>query len=239
MKQCPQCRTANADTANFCANCGYSATAQNQPPSVVPIKKNKLLLPLGIIGGVIGLCALCGVVGNLVDKNKASQTSVATTNPTNTTGTSNPTTSTNIATPVVDIPKLIHQPPEVFEKSFGKATEIVQITKNDYGTAPGEFRDYKVPGAGKYSTKNGMMVRFYKGKAVLIMVDLPTPASSAETALSQVNIDVKGISPTFESVLAHRWQNQNLNGITFKDVAAFKIGADGKNFTTMQAEVEQ
>jgi hypothetical protein len=84
-----------------------------------------------------------------------------------------------------------------------------------------------------------MMVRFYKGKAVMIMVDLPTPTSNAQAALSQANLDAKGIAPTVEAVLAHRWRNQNLNGIKFKDVAAHKLDSDGRNFTTVQAEVDQ
>ncbi len=84
MKQCPQCQAQVDDNAVFCPNCGYSATAQNQPPPVAPVKKNKLLLPLAIVGGVISLCAICGVIGgieDLLDKNKANQTSVASTTP--------------------------------------------------------------------------------------------------------------------------------------------------------------
>jgi len=138
--------------------------------------------------------------------------------------------------PIVDIPKLMRQSPQVFEKTFGKATEISQT--NDPGTVPGEIRDYKVPGAGSYSTTDGMMVRFYKGKAVMIMVDLPAPTSNAEAALSQANLNVKGISPTVEAPLAHRWRNQSLSGMKFKDVAAHRLD-DSRNFTTVQAEVEQ
>ncbi len=99
MKQCPQCQAQVDGNANFCPNCGYSATPQNQPPPVVPVKKTKSLLPVAIVAGVIGLCAL-GSIGNLTDANKANQSTVATTNPTNTTTTSNPTTSTNTAAPV-------------------------------------------------------------------------------------------------------------------------------------------
>jgi hypothetical protein len=99
MKQCPQCQAQVDGNANFCPNCGYSATPQNQPPPVVPVKKTKSLLPVAIIAGVIGLCAL-GSIGNLTDANKANQSTVTTTNPTNTTTTSNPTASTNTAAPV-------------------------------------------------------------------------------------------------------------------------------------------
>jgi hypothetical protein len=132
---------------------------------------------------------------------------------------------------------LIRQSPQVFEKSFGKATEISET--DDPGTVPGEIRDYKIPGAGSYSTTDGMMVRFFRGKAIMIMVDLPTPTGNAATALSQAGIDSKGIAPTVEAVLAHRWRNQTLNGIKFKDVAAHKLDSDGRNFTTVQAEVDQ
>jgi hypothetical protein len=103
MKQCPQCQAQVDSNASFCPNCGYSATSQSQPPPAVPVKKSKLFLPLVIVGGVIGLCALGGIVGgigSLMDANKANQSTVATTNPTNTTTTSNPTTSTNTAAPV-------------------------------------------------------------------------------------------------------------------------------------------
>ncbi len=107
MKQCPQCQAQVDGNANFCPNCGYSATPQNQPPPVVPVKKTKSLLPVAIVAGVIGLCAL-GNIGKFTDANKANQSTVATTNPTNTTTTSNPTASTNTAAPVA--PKEIISP---------------------------------------------------------------------------------------------------------------------------------
>lgn len=111
MKQCPRCNAQVDANAVFCPNCGYSATANNQPPAVAPVKKNKLLLPLGILGGVIGLCALCGIIGgigNLVDKNKENQTSVGNTSPTNRTTVPNSTTLTTTTASVA--PKEIIDP---------------------------------------------------------------------------------------------------------------------------------
>jgi RNA polymerase subunit RPABC4/transcription elongation factor Spt4 len=97
MKQCPQCQAQVEGNANFCPNCGYSATSQNQPPPVVLVKKKRSLLPIAIIAGLIGLCAL-GSIG-IRNENKANQSTVATTTPTNNTTTSNPATSTNTAAP--------------------------------------------------------------------------------------------------------------------------------------------
>lgn len=176
------------------------------------------------IGVVLGFGLAC--VSSSTDTKKPSSSSPATTN--------SEVVNSKL---IVDIPKLMRQSPQVFEKSFGKATEISKT--NDPGTVPGEIHDYKVPGAGSYSTADGMMVRFYRGKAVMIMVDLPTPTRNAQAALSQANLDAKGVAPTVEAVLAHRWRNQTLNGIKFKDVAAHKLDSDGRNFTTVQAEVDQ
>jgi hypothetical protein len=97
MKQCPQCQAQVEGNANFCPNCGYSATSQNQTPPVVPVKKKRSLLPIAIVAGLIGLCAL-GSIG-IRNENKANQSTVATTTPTNNTTTSNPATSTNTAAP--------------------------------------------------------------------------------------------------------------------------------------------
>ncbi len=140
--------------------------------------------------------------------------------------------------PVVDIPKLMQQSPEIFEKNFGKATEISKT--NDPGTVPGEIRDYKLPGVtNPKSTEDGMMVRFYKGKAVMIMVDLLNSTSNVEAALSQTGIDLNNIAPTIDAPLARRWRSKSFNGIKFKDVAAHRLDLESKNFTTIQAEVEK
>jgi hypothetical protein len=96
MKQCPQCQAQVDSNAIFCPNCRYSAPPQTQPPPVVPVKKNKLFLPLAIAGGVVGLCVVLGIVvgiGILMNANKANRSTVATISPTSTTTTSNPTTS--------------------------------------------------------------------------------------------------------------------------------------------------
>lgn len=178
------------------------------------------LMALGVVLGFVLACARPST-----DTKKSSSLSPSSTN-----------SEILNSKPIVDIPKLMRQSPQVFEKTFGKATEISKT--NDPGTVPGEIRDYKVPGAGSYSTIDGMMVRFFKGKAVMIMVDLPMPTTNAQLALSQANLDAKGISPTVEAPLAHRWRNQTLNGIKFKDVAVHRLD-DSRNFTTVQTEVEQ
>lgn len=180
------------------------------------------LIALGVI---LGVCLACANSGNN-NKNALSSSPIM--------------TNSEVAKPalIVDIPKLMLQPPESFEKTFGKATEISKT--NDPGTVPGEIRDYKIPGVtNPNSTTDGMMVRFYKGKAVMIMVDLPQPTSNVEAALSQTGIDLNGIVPTIEAPLARRWQSKSFNGIKFKDVAAHRLDLESKNFTTVQAEVEQ
>jgi hypothetical protein len=101
MKQCPKCNAQTDINSSFCPNCGYSATAGNQPPPVMPAKKSSLTLPLAIVGGVVGLCALCGIIGgigNLVDKTKGNQATVVSTTQTN--NATAPTSSTNTAAPV-------------------------------------------------------------------------------------------------------------------------------------------
>lgn len=49
-------------------------------------------------------------------------------------------------------------------------------------------------------------------------------------------IDVKGTGAKTKAPLADRWTG-NFNGIDFKDVAALKMDAGGKKYSTVQAEI--
>lgn len=136
--------------------------------------------------------------------------------------------------PAIDIPKLMRQPPEVFEESFGEATEIFK------GDKTVEIREYEIPGVTKTNlTKAGLTIHFYKGKAIRITVDLLAPTSSAEEALSQVKIDAKGVAPSEKRGIYVIWFNRSLNGIKFEKVWASSSDSDSQNFTTVQATVQE
>jgi len=70
------------------------------------------------------------------------------------------------------------------------------------------------------------------------MIDLPNPTSSATAALAMIGLNASGIEPSIEAPLAHRWRNQTLNGIKFKDVAAHRLDRNNSNFTTVQVAIK-
>lgn len=160
-------------------------------------------------------------------------------NRTNEKETSSPTpakTEVTANAQIADLTKLIRQPPQVFDKAFGKAVEAFET--DDPGTIPGEMRDYKIPGVSSPQTITaGMTVRFYKGKAVEIMVDLPSPTSSSAAALLQVGIDTQGVAPVRTPVTDY-WPNLTFKGVTFKTVWAYKLDTGSSLFTTVKAASE-
>jgi len=135
---------------------------------------------------------------------------------------------------VVDIPQLISKSPAELEKVLGKPTRITQIT-NDPEMMPGEYRDYRIENSIGTLTEDGLWVRFHKGKADHFTVDLPHLADTSEAALLMVGIDVQGAVPNVKAPLADRWTGK-FNMIDFKDVAALKMEAGSKKYSTVQAE---
>ncbi len=67
-------------------------------------------------------------------------------------------------------------------------------------------------------------------------MDLPDLTDTAEAALLMVGIDVKGAGAKIKAPLADRWTG-NFNGIDFKDIAALKMDASVKKYSTVQAEI--
>lgn len=140
----------------------------------------------------------------------------------------------------VDIPKLMSQPSQVFEAFFGKAISVSASERRNLqeGAMPIEIRQYRISNVTKTQlTEAGLMVHFYKDKAVRINVDLDKQTGNPEEALSKVKIDVKGIAPSEKGEGGHTWSNQKLSGIEFESVSAAKLDLDNQNFTTVQANV--
>lgn len=153
------------------------------------------------------------------------------------TGTNQKPVAEPSATVVLNIPQLIGKPPGEFEKVVGAPVRVETIT-NDPDMMPGEYRDYKIADSLGSMTEDGLWVRFYKGVAHHITLDLPILVDTPEEALSMAGIDVRGKAARVKAPIADRWTG-NFNGIYFKDVAAFKLNSDMKKYSTVQAELMQ
>ena len=103
---------------------------------------------------------------------------------------------------------------------------------------PGEFRDFGIKGKVGTVTSDGLMIRFYRGRAVHFTLDLPKALDEPEAALLLAGIDVAGTPPKVRAQLAHRWVG-TFNGIDFKDVAALKMDSSGTKYSTVQATVKE
>ncbi len=134
---------------------------------------------------------------------------------------------------VVNVPAIIGRTPKEVEAVTGKAKERTKIT-NEPDQMPGEFRDYEIKGAKLGLTLYGMMVRYYRKRAVHITIDMPEHVDTAEAVLKMAGIDVQGAQPRVVAPLATRWTG-TFNGVDFKDVAAAKMGSDKSLFSTVQA----
>jgi len=135
----------------------------------------------------------------------------------------------------MNMTKLIGKPPTAFQE-FGRE---VSVDVDDESVPPGELRTYPFPQPFNPDTSTGMMVTFYRGKAVNVLVDLSTPTSTPEEALTEVGLDVSGMAPTVRAPGATHWRNQTVNGIRFRDVAAFKLDSGTTQFTSLQVDAER
>lgn len=138
---------------------------------------------------------------------------------------------------VLNIPHVIGKSPAEFEKVVGSPARVERIT-NDPDMMPGEYRDYKIANTLGSMTEDGLWVRFYKGVAHHITLDLPKLVDTPEEALLMAGIDVRGKTARVRAPIADRWSG-NFNGVDFKDVAAFKMDASMKKYSTVQAELAQ
>lgn len=80
--KCPRCATPNMVGANFCQRCGLQFNQMHPRSQVAPLiqKKKSSFLGLWIILGLIGFCALCGIVIDKSKPNSNSSTLVSNTN---------------------------------------------------------------------------------------------------------------------------------------------------------------
>jgi hypothetical protein len=138
---------------------------------------------------------------------------------------------------VIDIPRIIGLSVDEVEKAAGKPKSKTKITSTPE-EMPGEFRDYEVKGTQLALTVHGLMVRYYRGRAVHMTLDLPESAATAEEALRMAGIDVGGAEPRVRASRAVRWSG-TFGGVDFKDVAALKMGRDGSRFSSVQATLAQ
>ena len=127
--QCPRCRATNAAGSRFCSSCGL-AFSQPPPPFSqpnfqspnIPPKKKSGMLALWLVLGCIGLCALCGGLGAILDKTKKDETAAS--NSTQLTG------ATNQA--VTNIPAATPTPPPTFADLKARAETLLKFSKDEY-----------------------------------------------------------------------------------------------------------
>lgn len=147
---------------------------------------------------------------------------------------SSPTVPAQTIKAVIDIPGLAGKSAKAVDAILGKPGEVTPTNDPDY--TPGEFRDYTIPGVTPRLTSHGLMVRFYRDKAVHFTFELPEPVETAEEALLMAGINVRGVKPHTTATLAELWSG-TFNGVSFKDVSAQRLDATYKRYTTVQAEV--
>lgn len=145
--------------------------------------------------------------------------------------------STPAREPVIDIPALVNKSAKEVDAALGKPVEVDKIRESHPTDAPGEYRNYDLVGSPRTSTGTGIMVRFYKNRAVLFIVDLPHPTGTAAEALALTGIDVGSKAPFHKSPLAQQWRGE-FNGRFFKEVSASIVGSSGK-FDVVKAQMYQ
>lgn len=66
MLKCPRCQNSLLPNSAFCANCGFDF---RQNASAPPIKnKSNINTVLIVLGGLLGLCVLCGTINALKER---------------------------------------------------------------------------------------------------------------------------------------------------------------------------
>jgi hypothetical protein len=210
--QCPKCRLIYPLGNSFCAKCGNVLT---RPRPDAWWKQGKFLIP-----AVIGIVIVISFARNSIE----SEQRVTTVPP------------IQQIHPVISIPNLANKSPQEIEAILGRSVGLTKIT-NEPDRMPGEYRDYKIEGVEPQLTFTGLMVRFYRGRAVHFSLDLPVAFDTAQDALLAAGINVGGTSPKETALLARRWSGR-YGGVDFKDVAAIQMGFDGKGkYNVVQAEV--
>lgn len=103
-------------------------------------------------------------------------------------------------TVIVDVPKLMRKPPVVFEKYFGKSTEVSEWMHR--GIIVGEIRHYALPQPYHVLTADGLRVDFYHGKAVSMLLILDS-AGKCDKALHMLNINYSNTAQCEEQANYH------------------------------------
>jgi hypothetical protein len=223
---CPHCNAQLSDGAAFCSACGAPSQPETKKKTSWNVTPAQFLLIV-----ILYLIGFCGIRSSLSsDSNKGSM---------NLTSSTASASEPKEAQLVLDIPRLANQPPSAFESLLGKPTEITKITgRREH--APGEFRDYKIPGvASNRSTRDGLMVRFYKGKAVMFMLDLPRTVTTAKEAFAMAGINIGNRRPDVTALAAEVWNNVIINGKTYKNVKAVSVKAIQRgSYDLVQVEIE-
>jgi hypothetical protein len=141
------------------------------------------------------------------------------------------------AKPYLNLMPLLLGTPSEFDEVFGPATASTPTDEPE--SMPGEWRDYKVPGAVPKNTAHGLTVRFYGGHAVSIQVDLDGSYADEIEAVSRIGIDLRQeISPPARAPIAVNWTWIKYGGFKFKKISALKFGDDDR-FTTVNVELEK
>lgn len=140
--------------------------------------------------------------------------------------------------PILDLTKLAGQPIATVERRLGKPITIDEIT-DDPREMPGDYREYRVRGFKSVSeTEAGFTVQYYNGNAVSFIIELETPTETAEEALMQVGIDVRGKAADRSAMLASIWSNLTVGGANFKDIGA-QTGLNGGRFVRVIANLSR
>lgn len=137
------------------------------------------------------------------------------------------------APPKFDVTKAFYKSPKEVDQIFGQPTggNVIKADASTKGMTPGEFRDYSWGVGKKY-----VLVRFFKGKAVMIQMELQEPFEDAIEAVKSVGVDPSPVTPRAEAQMATRW-TAKLGGFLFKDVAAIKSTSPEGKFDMVQFEL--
>lgn len=127
---------------------------------------------------------------------------------------------------IVNLIELVGKSPADVDQKLGKAKSAKKIT-DESSTLFDEEREYQLPSAADY----GLIVRFFKGKAVQFITTVPNSMSNQDAAkfAQSFGFDVSGLKAENYPMITN-WQG-SINGVEFEKIAAMKISGD--NFTNL------
>jgi hypothetical protein len=130
-----------------------------------------------------------------------------------------------------DVKAAFYKSPKNVDAMFGKPTGSNKIKADDPTRTPGEFREYSWG-----PQKKHVLVRFYKGKCVMIQLELLESFDDPVNAVKSVGVDPSSVTPMTEAPMATRWKAK-LGSFIFKDVAAIKSTSPEGKFDMVQFEL--